>query len=212
MQICLLLSKHFTVANVFTFLLWTERSLETFFVNSFVKRRKATIRNITVARDRRLYTPAAPLPWNRTFSHEEGGVYGAGRCGARDVGSHPRQALVSNSRKRAVIEVKIDNLTRRVGHNRLIKRACAPKQDVVVVKVKNEDMWREESCLDMAELRCRYAGHYACITASACEDKELHVFLARIQKLGVSVVNPLLISFFETMSVGLSHMTTSSPC
>ena len=48
----------------------------------------------------------------------------------------------------------------------------------------------------LKEIR-RYAGHYACITAGACEDKELHVLLARIHALDVSVVNPLLMSFFE---------------
>ena len=52
----------------------------------------------------------------------------------------------------------------------------------------------------------RYAGHYACITAGACEDKELHVLLARIHALDVSVVNPLLMSFFEDyVSGSLSH-------
>ena len=48
--------------------------------------------------------------------------------------------------------------------------------------------------------------HYACITAGACEDKELRVLLARIQKLDVSVVNPLLMSFFEDyVGDALSH-------
>ena len=57
----------------------------------------------------------------------------------------------------------------------------------------------------LKEIR-RYAGHYACITAGACEDKELRVLLARIQKLDVSVVNPLLMSFFEDyVSDVLSH-------
>ena len=52
----------------------------------------------------------------------------------------------------------------------------------------------------------RYAGHYACITAGACEDKELHALLARIHALDVSVVNPLLMSFFESYVSGfLSH-------
>ena len=52
----------------------------------------------------------------------------------------------------------------------------------------------------------RYAGHYACITAGACEDKELRVLLARIHALDVSVVNPLLMSFFEDyISGSLSH-------
>ena len=57
----------------------------------------------------------------------------------------------------------------------------------------------------LKEIR-RYAGHYACITAGACEDKELRVLLDRIQKLDVSVVNPLLMSFFEDYVSGpLSH-------
>lgn len=48
----------------------------------------------------------------------------------------------------------------------------------------------------LKEIR-RYARHYACITADACDDKELRVLLARIHALDVSVVNPLLMSFFE---------------
>ncbi len=57
----------------------------------------------------------------------------------------------------------------------------------------------------LKEIR-RYAGHYACITAGACEDKELRVLLARIHALDVSVVNPLLMSFFEDyVSGSLSH-------
>ena len=43
-------------------------------------------------------------------------------------------------------------------------------------------------------------------SAFACEDKELRVLLARIQKLDVSVVNPLLMSFFEDyVGDALSH-------
>ena len=57
----------------------------------------------------------------------------------------------------------------------------------------------------LKEIR-RYAGHYACITAGACEDKELRVLLARIRALDVSVVNPLLMSFFEDyVGDALSH-------
>ena len=57
----------------------------------------------------------------------------------------------------------------------------------------------------LKEIR-RYAGHYACITAGACEDKELRALLARIHALDVSVVNPLLMSFFEDyVSDVLSH-------
>lgn len=57
----------------------------------------------------------------------------------------------------------------------------------------------------LKEIR-RYAGHYACITDGACEDKELRVLLARIRRLDVSVVNPLLMSFFEDyVGDALSH-------
>lgn len=43
--------------------------------------------------------------------------------------------LVSNSRSRAVMEVKIDELTRRVEmHNRMIKRTYRHEQDMAVVK------------------------------------------------------------------------------
>ena len=57
----------------------------------------------------------------------------------------------------------------------------------------------------LKEIR-RYAGYYACITAGACEDKELRILLARIHALDVSVVNPLLMSFFEDYaSESLSH-------
>lgn len=60
--------------------------------------------------------------------------------------------------------------------------------------------------MDIAGLRYRYGGHYACITAGACEDKGLRVLLTRIQKLDVSVVNPLLMSFFEDyLSGSLLH-------
>ena len=48
----------------------------------------------------------------------------------------------------------------------------------------------------LKEIR-RFAEHYACITAGACEDKELRTLLARIRALDISVVNPLLMSFFE---------------
>ena len=55
------------------------------------------------------------------------------------------------------------------------------------------------------------AGHYACITAGACEDKELRVLLARIRALDVSVVNPLLMFFFEDyVNESLSHADFAS--
>ena len=48
---------------------------------------------------------------------------------------------VSNSRSRAVMEVKIDNLTRQVEkHNCLIERTYALEQDVAVVKTEIDNM------------------------------------------------------------------------
>lgn len=47
--------------------------------------------------------------------------------------------LVSNSRSRAVMEVKLDNLTTQVEkHNRLVERTYALEQDVAVVKAEIE--------------------------------------------------------------------------
>lgn len=49
--------------------------------------------------------------------------------------------LVPNSGSRAVMEVKIGNLTRRVErHNCLIERTYALEQDVAVVKAEIENM------------------------------------------------------------------------
>lgn len=49
--------------------------------------------------------------------------------------------LVSNSRSRAVMEVKIDNLTRRVEkHSCLIERTYALEQDVAVVKAEIDNL------------------------------------------------------------------------
>lgn len=49
--------------------------------------------------------------------------------------------LVPNSGSRAVMEVKIDNLTRQVErHNCLIERTYALEQDVAVVKAEIENM------------------------------------------------------------------------
>ena len=49
--------------------------------------------------------------------------------------------LVSNSRSRAVMEVKIDNLTRQVEkHNCLIERTYALEQDVAVVKAEIDNL------------------------------------------------------------------------
>lgn len=49
--------------------------------------------------------------------------------------------ILSNSRSRAVTEVKIDNLARQVEkHNCLIERTYALEQDVAVVKTEIDDM------------------------------------------------------------------------
>ena len=49
--------------------------------------------------------------------------------------------VVSNSRNRAVMEVKIDNLTRQVEkHTCLIERTYALERDVSVVKAEIENM------------------------------------------------------------------------
>lgn len=49
--------------------------------------------------------------------------------------------LVSDSRSRVVMEVKIDNLTRQVEkHNCLIERTYALEQDVAVVKAEIDNL------------------------------------------------------------------------
>lgn len=49
--------------------------------------------------------------------------------------------LASNSHSRAVMEVKIDNLTRQVEkHNRMVERTYALEQNVAVVKAEIENM------------------------------------------------------------------------
>lgn len=49
--------------------------------------------------------------------------------------------LVSNSRSRAVMEVKIDNLTRQVERrNCLVERAYALEQDIAVVKAEIDNL------------------------------------------------------------------------
>ena len=49
--------------------------------------------------------------------------------------------VASNSRSRAVMEVKIDNLARQVErHNCLVERTYALEQDVAVVKAEIENM------------------------------------------------------------------------
>ena len=53
----------------------------------------------------------------------------------------------------------------------------------------------------------RFAGYYACVTAGACDDKEMHSVLARIAALDVSVVNPLLMSFFDDYDDGKGSIT-----
>lgn len=53
--------------------------------------------------------------------------------------------LVPNSGSRAVMEVKIDNLTRQVErHNCLIERTYALEQDAAVVKAEIENMRKEQ--------------------------------------------------------------------
>ena len=48
---------------------------------------------------------------------------------------------MSNSRSRAVMEVKIDNLTRQVErHNCLVERTYALEQDVAVVKAEIDNL------------------------------------------------------------------------
>lgn len=50
-------------------------------------------------------------------------------------------AIVSNSRSRAVMELKINELTRRVEkHNCLIERTYALEQEVAVVKTEIDNM------------------------------------------------------------------------
>lgn len=49
--------------------------------------------------------------------------------------------LVSNSRSRAVMEVKIDNLTRQVERrNCFVERTYALEQDIAVVKAKIDNL------------------------------------------------------------------------
>lgn len=48
----------------------------------------------------------------------------------------------------------------------------------------------------------RFAGYYANITAGACDDLELKAILDRIAQLEVSVVNPLIMAFFEDYGNG----------
>lgn len=49
--------------------------------------------------------------------------------------------IVSNSRSRTAMEIKLDNLTKQVEkHNHMVERTYAPKQDVAVVKAEIENM------------------------------------------------------------------------
>ena len=49
--------------------------------------------------------------------------------------------VVSNGRSRAVMEVKIDDLTRQVErHNRMVERTYALEQDVAVVKAEIDNL------------------------------------------------------------------------
>ena len=59
--------------------------------------------------------------------------------------------LVSNSRSRAVMEVKIDNLTRQVErHNCLIERTYALGQDVTIMKAEIESVCRRRIVLGLS--------------------------------------------------------------
>lgn len=49
--------------------------------------------------------------------------------------------IVSNSRSRAVMELKIDNLAKQVErHNRVVERTYALEQDVAVVKAEIDNL------------------------------------------------------------------------
>ena len=49
--------------------------------------------------------------------------------------------IVSNSRSRTAMEIKLDNLTKQVEkHNRMVERTYALEQDVAVVKAEIENM------------------------------------------------------------------------
>lgn len=75
------------------------------------------------------------------FRPQGGGAHGVGHSGTRDGLLTLAGVLVSNSRSRAVMEVKIDNLMRQVEkHNCLVKRTYALEQDVAVVKAEIENM------------------------------------------------------------------------
>ena len=101
----------------------------------------------------------------------------------------------------------IGNLTRQVERrNRTVERAYALEQDVAVVKAEIEGMRKGPSC-DLADSIAQLPRErLSPITAGASKDKELHVLLARIRALDVTVVNPLLMSLFEGYRDGaLSH-------
>ena len=77
---------------------------------------------------------------------------------------------------------------------------------LIKFRIANNDYGKPGQMAELLKEIGRYARHYACITAGACEDKELRILLARIHALDVSVVNPLLMSFFEDyISGSLSH-------
>lgn len=120
--------------------------------------------------------------------------------------------IVSNSRTRVVMEVKIGNLTRQVErHSRMVERTYALKQYVAVVRAEIESMWKGPSCDLVDSIAQRPHERLSPITAGACEDKELYVLLARIRALDVTVVNLLLMSLFEEYRDDtLSHEDFSS--
>lgn len=53
----------------------------------------------------------------------------------------------------------------------------------------------------------RFASYYACITSGVSDDKDVRTVLGRIVALDVSVVNPLLMSFFEDYADGEGAFT-----
>lgn len=67
--------------------------------------------------------------------------------------------LVFNSRSRAVMEVKIDNLARQVeGHNRMVERTYALERDVAVAKAEIEGIRKVPSEPSWVRLCWRRAG------------------------------------------------------
>ena len=86
-------------------------------------------------------TASDTSPRGRGVPVRGGGAHGVGHRGTRDGVLTLAGVLVSNSRSRAVMEVKIDNLTRQVErHNCLVERTYALEQDVAVVKAEIDNL------------------------------------------------------------------------